>query len=155
MKKVQCPFVAPLGGDAELRHRPPALHWWEPADIRVWGHFRLLSQRLDCVANSKLPANRCRIATVKCCTVFFHKYTLRCFFFSSAGHRKFCRDGQRHRTDAAELRHWAGRGGAAWGGQSHRTSPAGAHGKVQETQSKVLQMLWNTRHAQCHSFKKN
>lgn len=36
---------------------------------------------------------------------FFRKYTLRCFFFPSAGHRKFCRDGQRHRTDAAELRH--------------------------------------------------
>lgn len=34
---------APLGGDAELCHRPPALHWWEPADFRVWRHSGLLS----------------------------------------------------------------------------------------------------------------
>lgn len=48
---------APLGGDAELCHRPPALHWWESADFRVWRHFGLLSQWLDCFTNSKLQIN--------------------------------------------------------------------------------------------------
>lgn len=64
-----------------------------------------------------------------------------CLFSSTSGYRKLCRDGERHRTNAAGLWHWAGRDGAAWRGQSHRESPRVSHWQIQEAQSEVINVF--------------